>query len=778
MFYKKWFRISMYLLKIATLLFLLNSILFSISPIDSLKLQISKSEGIKTIKLSIDLSKKLLERTKISEAIKYADYAVAESKKIGNKELEIKALAIISRGYLINGNVTSAQVYCDSVMELSQKAKYKYGIGLGFQTKGILLSYYGKLEEGLVYVDSSLQIFDYDNFPLERALSYQSKSTLSSYIGKNDSSEYYLKQALDIYKENNALYSYANLKLNKALIQGTSLGQYENAIKNALETLPFFEQIDDTIKISTATSIIANCYDAIGNYDKAIKYYINAILLSEKSGSKLYLANFKNNLGEVYKHKGDFEKAYECYTKALEIFNELKLIEGITVVKNNIGEYYLSQKKYDEALLYFNESFSKVDQTIDFYKSTILSRNIGIVYLKRNDYNKAIFYLNNSVKFGKKMELLEEIYPAYKSLAEAYLEKEDYKEAYKNMALYSNGKDEFLKKSNAERLTDVEIKYQTEKKEKEIEILTKGQEIQNLQIANQRYITLVLVVVLVLIGGGTILLYRRYGLKKKTNSTLERSNKIMKQYADELERTNFQLKESEENLKNLNATKDKFFSIISHDLKGPFFSLLGLSEIMSENLDNLSKDEIKEMSLGINNASKKVFTLLENLLEWSRAQLGMINIEKQLFDFNELVNENSKLFKSNFEQKGIELKSNLIENSKIYADREMINFALRNLLNNAIKFTDIGGEVLIETQIENSIFFVKISDTGIGMDKNSISKLFKMESAFSTDGTRKERGTGLGLILVNEFIQKNDGNILVESELGKGTTFTVKLPLN
>ena len=768
----------MYLLKIATLLFLLNSTLFSLSQIDSLKQLISKSDGIKTIELSLELSKKLLEMTKISEAIKYANYAIVESKKIKNKELEIKGLAIISRGYLISGNVTSAQVYCDSVMELSKKAEYKYGIGLGFQTKGILLSYYGKLEEGISYVDSSLQIFNNDNFPLERALSFQSKSTLSSYIGKNDSSEYYLNLALNIYKENNAFYSYANLKLNKALIQGTSLGQYENAIKNALETLPYFEQIDDTIKISTATSIIANCYDAIGNYDKAIKYYLNAILLSEKSGSKLYQANFKNNLGEVYKHKGDFEKAYEYYTKALKIFNELKLTEGITVAKNNIGEYYLSQKKYDEALLYFNESIARVDQTIDFYKSTILSRNIGIVYLKKSNFNKAIFYLNNSVEYGKKMDLLEEIYPAYKSLAEAYLGKGDYKKAYKNMVLYSNGKDEFLKKSNAERLTDVEIKYQTEKKEKEIEILTKGQEIQNLQIENQRYITLVLVIVLVLIGGGTILLYRSNGLKKKNNFTLERSNKIMKQYADELERTNFQLKESEENLKKLNATKDKFFSIISHDLKGPFFSLLGLSEIMSENLDDLSKEEIKEMSLGINNASKKVFALLENLLEWSRAQLGMINIEKQLFDFNELVNENSKLFKSNFEQKGIELKSNLSENSKIYADREMINFALRNLLNNAIKFTDNGGEVLIETRKENTTFFIKISDTGIGMDKDSIRKLFKMESTFSTDGTRKEKGTGLGLILVNEFIQKNDGNILVESELGKGTTFTVKLPLN
>ena len=768
----------MYRFKIIIILFLLSSNLFSISQIDSLKQLIKKSDKIKKVELSIELSKKLLEMTKLSESIKFANNAIAYSRLYRNKELKIQAMAIIGRGFLIKGDLTNAHAYCDSVAKLSKKTSYNYGIGLGYQLNGILFSYSGKFEEGLRYIDSSLQIFNYDKFPLERALSFQTKATLSTYIGKNDSSDIYLKRALDIYKKNNSWYSYTTLKLNKALIEGTSLGQYENAIESALETLPYFEKINDSIKISTATSIIANCYDAIGNYDKAINYYLNAISLSEKSGNRLYLGNFINNLGEVYKHKGDFNKAFENYKKALKIFDELELIDGITVVKNNIGEYYLNKKEYDKALIYFNESISKVDQTADFYKLTIINRNIGIVYLKKAHIDKAILYLNNSIKFGKKMGLLEEIFPTYKSLAEAFTAKGTYKEAYKNMLLYSEGKDEFLKISNAERLTYIENKYQSEKKGKEIELLTKSKEIQNLQLENQQYITIVLFVVLILIAGESVFLYKRYTSKKKTNTTLEKANKIMKQYADELELTNYQLKESEENLKNINATKDKFFSIISHDLKGPFFSLLGLSEIMSEGLDDLSKDEIKEMSLGINRASKKVFTLLENLLEWSRAQLGMINIEKQLFDFNELVNENSKLFKSNFEQKGIELKSNLIENSKIYADREMINFALRNLLNNAIKFTDIGGEVLIETQIENSTFFVKISDTGIGMDKNSISKLFKMESAFSTDGTRKERGTGLGLILVNEFIQKNDGNILVESELGKGTTFTVKLPLN
>ncbi|MBU0475414.1 MAG: tetratricopeptide repeat-containing sensor histidine kinase [Bacteroidetes bacterium] len=768
----------MYILKITTIIFLFSSHLFSLTQVDSLKQLVEKSEGIKKIELSIELSKKLLERTKVADAINYANNAILASKNIKNTELEIKALSTLTRGYLISGNIAPAQEICDSILNLAIRTNSKYGLALGYQAKGILLSFSGKFESGISFIDSSLQIFDYKNYPLERALSIQTKATICSYLGNVDSSDFYLQQAMQIYKEQNALYSYAVLKLNKALIQGTVSGQYENAIKNALETLPFFEDAKDTLKISTANSIIANCYDAIGNYDKAIKYYLDAISFSEKSGNKIYLANFYNNLGEVYKHKNDFKNAHNFYKKALSIFQEIDLIEGITVTKNNIGECLINEKKYDEALIYFIESLANVDKNLDYYKLTILNRNIGTVYLKKGNFDKAISYLNNSIQFGKQTELFEEIFPAYKSLAEANANKRNYKEAYSNILKYIEAKDEFLSQSNAKRLTDIEIKYQSEKKEKEIEILTKSQEIQNLQLSNQKYITIALIVIIILIGGGSILLLRRYKFKKKTNLALEHSNKMMKRYADELEFTNYQLKESEDNLKNLNATKDKFFSIIAHDLKGPFFSLLGLSEIMSEDIDDMSIEDIKEMSKGINGASQKVFALLENLLQWARAQLGMINIEKQLFDFNELVLENSKLFKNNFEQKGIVLKSELIEDSKIFADREMINFALRNLLNNAIKFTNNNGEVTIESKKQDNNFIVSISDTGIGIDETSLKKLFKIESTFSTDGTGEEKGTGLGLILVHEFIIKNNGEIIVESKVNKGTTFTIKLPLN
>ncbi len=766
----------MNILRIIIISILINSTLFSLTQVDSLKHLIKDSDPEQRVELLIELSKKLLERTQYSDALKYAENAIDICNEIENEKFKIQALSIISKSYLLSGNVSEAQVYCDSLLNLSNKTNYRYGLGLAYQTKGTLYSLSGDFESGLNYLDSSLQILTYTSFPLERAISFQTIATVNSFLGNSDTSHYYIQQAMDIFKEHNATYSYAILKLNKALLQGTTLGQYESAIDNAIATLPFFEREKDTAKISMAHSIIANGYDAIGNYEKAIKYYLEAISIN-KHRNPLYLANYYNNLGEVYKHKNNFIDAYSYYHKALVIFEKMSLKEGIVVAKNNIGECLINQEQYDKALQYFKESLAGVNKEMDFYKQTILYKNIGIVYLNKAEYNKAISYFEKSIKSGNQIKLLEEVYPVYKYLAEAYKEKGFYKEAYSNMINYSEGKDTFQKQSNAERLTNVEIKYQTEKKEKEIELLTQSQEIQNLHISNQQIITIALVILLILIGGIAILLLKRNKDKTRINLLLEEKTKRIENFAKELKLTNIQLTKSEENLTDLNATKDKFFSIIAHDLKGPFFSLLGLSELMSEETETMSRNELKSMSESINEAAKNVFALLVNLLEWAQTQLGMNKIEKQFFNFNDLADENLNIFKSNCKQKKIKLYSELIKDSQVYADRNMINFVLRNLISNAIKFTNRDGEIFLESRKEKNNFVVSIRDTGVGISEESLKKLFRIEHVFSTTGTNNEHGTGLGLILVKEFIDKNNGEIFVKSEVNTGTTFTFKLPL-
>jgi PAS domain S-box-containing protein len=236
------------------------------------------------------------------------------------------------------------------------------------------------------------------------------------------------------------------------------------------------------------------------------------------------------------------------------------------------------------------------------------------------------------------------------------------------------------------------------------------------------------------------------------------------------------LAESEQLLRELNSTKDKLFSIIAHDLISPFTSIMGLSQILSQNVIEKDYDGIVEFSKEIISATKKTYDLLLNLLEWSRFQTGRISFHPSDVDFYGIIKDNVALHKSSAEQKGIVIECELLSGIKIFADFNMLNTIVRNLISNAIKYTFKGGKIKISaTQNENDIEF-SISDTGIGISEKDIERIFNLESKISTTGTANEIGSGLGLVLCKEFIDIHNGKINVSSLIGKGSNFRVILP--
>jgi len=241
---------------------------------------------------------------------------------------------------------------------------------------------------------------------------------------------------------------------------------------------------------------------------------------------------------------------------------------------------------------------------------------------------------------------------------------------------------------------------------------------------------------------------------------------------------------AEEELRQLNATKDKFFSIVAHDLKNPFNAIIGFSELIVNNIDEYTKEQIESFVNVINNSSQKGYVLLENLLEWSRSQSGKTKIKPENFEITELVYENYDLIKEKASQKDIKIEMDCKNKHSIYADKNMINTVIRNLLSNALKFTNKNGKITIKTEtIENlkqkdkNCLKVEIADTGIGIKTEDIDKIFDIEYSISTKGTNSEKGTGLGLVLCKDFIEKNDGRIWAVSELEKGSSFIFTLPL-
>jgi PAS domain S-box-containing protein len=245
----------------------------------------------------------------------------------------------------------------------------------------------------------------------------------------------------------------------------------------------------------------------------------------------------------------------------------------------------------------------------------------------------------------------------------------------------------------------------------------------------------------------------------------------------ELKLANVALLERENELKELNATKDKFFSIIAHDLRSPITSIIGCSELLSDKIKDKEYEYIDELAAVIQRSSWLAMNLLTNLFEWSRFQTGRIEFKPKEMDIIPVIDEALELHNASTTQKSIFVERKVPESFNIFADRHMIATVMRNLINNAVKFTPEGGKISISVIPQDGRLLVEVSDNGTGMKPEALDRLFRVDTAFSTRGTAGEEGTGLGLLICREFVAKNGGTIRAESEYGKGSRFSFTVPV-
>lgn len=229
-------------------------------------------------------------------------------------------------------------------------------------------------------------------------------------------------------------------------------------------------------------------------------------------------------------------------------------------------------------------------------------------------------------------------------------------------------------------------------------------------------------------------------------------------------------------LRLLNEEKDKFFSVISHDLRNPFHALLGLSDFIASEFDNVSRDELKEIVININASTKMLHSFVINLLEWANVQTGITKYQPAEHKLLVIINDIIDVLQILCMNKKIDLKVDVDKQISVYADSNMVKAILNNLISNAIKFTEIGGTIIISAKSEQNITNIFVQDSGVGMSDEFIEQLFSLKNISSTEGTAEEKGSGLGLLICKELIAKQGGEIKVESSLGEGTTFSFTLP--
>lgn len=239
-----------------------------------------------------------------------------------------------------------------------------------------------------------------------------------------------------------------------------------------------------------------------------------------------------------------------------------------------------------------------------------------------------------------------------------------------------------------------------------------------------------------------------------------------------------QLMESQNKLQELVKQKDTFFNIIAHDLRSPISGFMDLTEDLCLNYNQLTLNQMKESIDALNKSSSQIYDMLNNLLQWSKSQTGNLKIKKEVFDIKKIVGNSAEIFSIKSKNKNIKIINEIPDGTFVYADKSMIGTVVQNLLSNALKFTDKNGKVQLRSKTADTEVTIYVKDNGIGIDEGQISTLFSITGQYIQEGTSGETGTGLGLLIAKEFIEKNNGTIDVISKKGEGTTFYFTLPVS
>ena len=699
--------------------------------LDSLKNQLKSVKGKERIDVLIDISKYYWDVNPDSSII-FAEKSLKEAKADGSDDAIGDAYNALGNAYSSKYQNETALNYYLKSLEFRKLNGNPLKIGNSYHNLGLV---YRELKQFNLAVSSHTKAADYyekaKRYDLQ-SISYNRIASLYNQINdKNKALEYAFK-ALNIVNENNI----------------------------------------DELK--------ANLYNLIGslnrdlkNLELAEKYYTLAFKEWEKSKNISGLSTAYNNLGIVLDEKGDLQKALEYYTKSLEFATQQRDSSGIATAYNNIGFLYARIKQFDKALMSYQKSYEISVKTngVDAAHNTL--NNIASTYLKQNNLEKASEALNKALR--NIPNVVDQAYKqeTYQLLSDLYAKKGDYRNAYHYKCVELAYADTLYTQQRLSSIAEMQARYETETKEKEIELLKKDVELKELQFQKQRSVQQVLIsltLLLLAIFFGTSLIL----------TIIRKKNKQLAEKNAELFEINKKLKESEKNLSELNATKDKLFSIIAHDLKNPFNALIGFSDILERNFNHLTDNEKKEYISVISESAQNLYKLLDNLLQWTRAQTGSINYIPEKFKLEPLIKQEVLNLNANAEKKRINVSVNASSAISVYADKNSIATVIRNLLSNAIKFTDIGGTIEIiasESKDFPKMAEVVVKDSGIGIDQDDLERIFMIDGSYSTKGTANETGTGLGLLLCHEFVTKNSGKIWVNSSKGSGSEFHFTIPL-
>jgi len=573
------------------------------------------------------------------------------------------------------------------------------------------------------------------------------------------------------------------------------LYDYKSALNSALEALALQQEKGLVLEQALTLGSIASIYQEIQDYPKQVNYLQQSLVLFDSLRRPGYMAVTKRQLGMAMVQAGNNARGVEYLQEAKGFFEQRQEMLALAQTHENLGQaqvlrnaFALAANSYNAALqiadsLVFRPQMATLRfalshcarnlgqytnavawaeqglQVATNWQDTLLlaqgNQQLARVLMDQKKYTRAINLLGKALNAAQVSQDKRLMLQSYDWLYTCHAAMGNYKKAlqfqerYVQMNAFINNEDD------RRQVVSLEAAFEAARRNSQIDSLAQAATIQSLELnaaqkqRNYWGISAVLAVIIIVLLA--IILVNRHRSGKAT------------------EAQNVELTQ-------LNATKDRFFSIIAHDLKGPLNTLSSFSSLLINHFEHLSAEEIKGLAADTEKSIKNLMALLENLLTWARSQTGVLEFKPEKLDLGQVVQSNVDLLKQTAEKKEITLACQIDADLYVWADANSVNTVLRNLISNALKYTRAGGKVSVRASEWKDAAEIAVADTGIGMEPKTMKGLFTIENKTSLKGTANETGTGLGLILCKDFVEKNHGTMHVHSVIDQGSTFSFTLP--
>jgi len=586
----------------------------------------------------------------------------------------------------------------------------------------------GSLDSSKAFIDSLL---------LTKATLYYEQAAYDAlaqyfyYSGYMDSSEHYFNRAMSVAKERNDSNGVVAIMVNISTVYAQQ-GNTEKELELLLEVVKYEERVfkDEPIEVVGTYINLGQCYVALESGDEAVAVLKKGINILKKYDRPQYYSYTANAMGDAYFILEDYKKSQRWFLRALKVADEHGYFQIQAAATKNVGDTYARLGKPDSAGVYYEQSLEYWKQLGDPFQLLHTEIYYADVLNQQGDYQKALDLLekNRSYIDSTDYDVLKDGY--FENLSNAYAGVGEYEKALELMHHYVTIKDSLHSRQSSSRLAEMRTKFKAREIEQENKAL-----VARAETTRTIYISLVTGLALTLLLLAIVFYQRRRHHRK----IIENKNKIM--------------------------------SIIAHDLKGPIGSITGLLEMMDG--DNLDEETLKIART----SARSTFNLLDQLLVWARGNQLSTKAEKEKHNLHIMVSDVISVLQSNITLKTININNKVPDGYLINCIKSLSDTILRNLINNAVKFTRSGGNIIIDAKRDGRFDVISITDNGVGMPQELIEKINKNDKIFSSRGTEKEEGTGLGLRIVKDFVQGQNGKLTIESELDKGTTFKIWLPV-